>query len=136
MSRVSFEIEISSRKDNLHSPRMYYASLQSKDETLAIDFAYSNETTARKRLKNEILRILLDAKRNKENRESLMIGCNDGTVLFVHWKYSWGYSIAGKNKKNMGGGTWALNSFFDACVAATRHAEQCYNGVAWKSLGG
>lgn len=67
-----------------------------------------------------------------ENTSKAFIGCKDGTVLCVLFELgSWGYRIAGPERKWASGST-VTGGFKDAIEYAEKHAEQCFGGVAWK----
>jgi len=98
----------------------------------------TTERAARKKLRSQLQEKVNNALAQLHNDRRAMLGCGDGTVLLVEFRFdSWGYTIAGPGLKHYG----ACGCAYDATFAtfdmarddARRHAEQSYGGIVWET---
>jgi len=93
-------------------------------------YAPSVERAASK-LKGFLAQRVQDALKHMEQIRRHVIGCGDGTVLFVSYQYgSWGYVICGPDRNSACSNSCA-DTIEKAIERAKDHAVQCYGGVAW-----
>lgn len=61
-----------------------------------------------------------------------IIGCGDGTILYVSWRNGvWTYDILGPGRKHASGVAGSWKDHKEAIKAAKSHADEGYGGVAW-----
>ena len=95
---------------------------------------YGTLARVKSEARKEAEKYLKRCEENLRNPEKQLIVCNDGTVLFVHFRNGWEYSIAGKERVGAYAGVCLTGDSFDDCKARARsHAEQSYGGVAWEN---
>jgi hypothetical protein len=90
---------------------------------------YGSESQAKAKMRAAIAEQIREALTHKENYQCRYIGCADGTLLHVHFRYSWGYDIAGPGRKHTS--SCSAQSYDDALASARRHAET-YGGISWE----
>lgn len=86
---------------------------------------------AKKVLREQIGETVRDALASHANMSREYLGCSDGTVLIVGYRYhSWGYEIVGPNRQHASG-CCGSGDFEEWRTRAREHAEQSYGGVVW-----
>jgi hypothetical protein len=94
---------------------------------------YGSDAIIKAKLRKRAEAEVAEALRLKAEVRGRIIGCTDGTVLVVRFKYdSWGYAIYGAGRTH-GGAVLGDNNFDAALAAAMRHAVSSYGGVAWEN---
>lgn len=89
--------------------------------------------TAKAKLRKVVREQIDAALRQVAEYRQRFIGCGDGTVLLVQFRYgNWGYEIAGPGRSYHSGACCSTGDSFDHAVeAAKRHAAES-SGVAWE----
>lgn len=99
-------------------------------------FCYGSEAKAKTHFRTAIEKNLtrLIQEDGFENRRMAMVACGDGTVLLVRRQHeSWGYVIAGPERKYLGSGVMGDETYDVALDRARKHAAECFGGVAWEN---
>jgi len=91
---------------------------------------YGSESQAKQRMRSAVQEQITAALTAKANYREMYIGCTNGTVLHVRYKYAWGYEIVGPNRKHSSGVT-GMADYDEALASARRHAES-YGGISWE----
>lgn len=95
--------------------------------------AYGSDAQIKNKLKALAEVQISEALRQQKEVRSRAVGCVDGTVLVIQFRYdAWSYCFAGPNHPK-GGCVVGGKDFDDVLASAKRHAEQSYGGVAWES---
>jgi hypothetical protein len=89
---------------------------------------------AKSKLRAGLLQEVQEAVKTAQNVNRRLIGCKDGTVLVVEYRYgSWGYSSWGPGRNHASAcGLGADGTYEKALEAARKHAQDGYGGIAWE----
>lgn len=91
----------------------------------------ANEAQASKKLRTLLIGEVRDAMEQRKNYQVRVIGCVDGHVLIVQFRHcNWFYSICGEGYTTTGS-VHSQANLEDTVLAARKHAEIAYGGVAW-----
>lgn len=107
------------------------------DHDRIMGIAYGTDGQIKDKLRKVIITAVAEGLRSREFvGHGRVIGCNDGTVLFVVYVHDqWGYYIAGAGRTGCSFNTGSKNSKLeDVHQDAVNHANQSYGGVAWENI--
>jgi len=91
---------------------------------------YGSEARVKEQMRKSVLEQIESGLERVENYRERYIGCADGTLLHVRFKYGWGYEIAGPGRSHTSG--VGCGGDFDASLAAARHHAETYGGISWE----
>ena len=110
----------------------YFAAIRSTEGDLLGGFTAGTPDKARRGLAGETLKSLEKLSAMERHYERYIMGCGDGTVLIVAFRFeAWGYPISGPGRKHSGA-TCGYKTFDEAVQKAKDHAGQGYGGVTWE----
>lgn len=130
-SRISVPIELSSLPADDQIRPVPFNTIQIGEDGKSIS-GYVSFAALRKQAARYIAETLQYHHDLMENFYRWIIGCGDGTILYVSWHNgAWFYDIMGPGRKHASGVSGSWPDHKEAIKAAKSHAEEAYGGVAW-----